>query len=603
MRVATCLGGLLTGLTLFCSMAEATFYCRQGATIDFKCYNYCAGGLNSDPDFDGWGWENNRSCVVRNSRIDPMQTCIARPPGAPEVDLGFAFQTYSKVPLRCQFTNDQSNDLKLLTELPLLEGSCERHYRRLDPQSGKLLNRFKGDAFAEADLIRCGKSIFIYGGYDVKDLSIGLPETLADVLLEGLKNRYGDRLSQLGFFPDPWDNKFPLGLAPSPRHQVPGENGRNIVMTCATCHIGRTAQGKYVVGLPNEKMDVGMFNTMIYYSIYRTDQKKADHLRWPEKVQKLYKEYDQIIGLSPEATCGPLENKPSDYRTCMKEALASDHRPQMIKLLDQINGSVDADEFFAAQGLYRPSVNELESFASGTPGSYNPIYPSYSVRDRQVLWTPGPIWRLGFYPSHDGARDAGSIFQFNSVEDFVKSATYATFSDPRALSDVFSDPVASYVRTLTEPRNPNPPPADQVELGRVLFQQYCVSCHNGVDGETTRRVEIAQIGAPETFRSIFLNYKASNPAAQKRFDFINAIYDMDNEQNEIHSRKLRGIWSRNLLMLNGAVKGLEGAFCLDVDRPTIPDRHQAYSDASHLDLCHDYRDEHKRALIAFLRSW
>jgi len=34
-------------------------------------YPYCNNGSASDPDGDGWGWENNRSCVVRGSRADP----------------------------------------------------------------------------------------------------------------------------------------------------------------------------------------------------------------------------------------------------------------------------------------------------------------------------------------------------------------------------------------------------------------------------------------------------------------------------------------------------------------------------------------------------
>ncbi|MEV6204500.1 cellulase family glycosylhydrolase [Streptomyces sp. NPDC051771] len=33
-------------------------------------YPYCANGTASDPDGDGWGWENNRSCVVRGSSAD-----------------------------------------------------------------------------------------------------------------------------------------------------------------------------------------------------------------------------------------------------------------------------------------------------------------------------------------------------------------------------------------------------------------------------------------------------------------------------------------------------------------------------------------------------
>ncbi|MFD9342407.1 carbohydrate-binding domain-containing protein [Streptomyces sp. NPDC060049] len=31
---------------------------------------YCVDGSADDPDRDGWGWENNRSCVVRGSSAD-----------------------------------------------------------------------------------------------------------------------------------------------------------------------------------------------------------------------------------------------------------------------------------------------------------------------------------------------------------------------------------------------------------------------------------------------------------------------------------------------------------------------------------------------------
>ena len=40
-------------------------------------YPYCANGASSDPDGDGWGWENNASCVVRNGRADSAGTGVA----------------------------------------------------------------------------------------------------------------------------------------------------------------------------------------------------------------------------------------------------------------------------------------------------------------------------------------------------------------------------------------------------------------------------------------------------------------------------------------------------------------------------------------------
>ena len=577
--------------------------CKKGALIDGTCYSFCQNGLRSDPDFDGFGWEDGKTCLVRNSARDPLRSCIGRHQHAPEVDIGYAFSTYSPVPVLCQLTTDQDRDLLKVAEYPLLKGSCERHYQRLDPRTGKLSDRFKRDIKAHADLLRCGKMVFIYGGYEIKDMSIGMPENLVDVLLSGLKPDAGDRLENVGFFKDPFSDKFPLGLSPSPREQDPtDEEGRKIVMSCATCHLGKTPDGRFVVGMPNEKMDIGRFNNMIYYALYRADQKQKDPTRWPEKVQEVYHTFDQIVGLPPEQQCEHLEEDPPTYRVCMAKAEKEDKRPELVKMLDVVRTTMDADEFFQSQGMYLPSVNEMLSFVSKTPGSYNPIYPSFSVTDRQVLWTPGPIWEMTYFPIAENKKAAGSIFEFDSLEAFVKSATYATYSDPRVVSDFFSDPVVSYLRTLYAPKNYEKEPEALVQQGKQVFQASCVSCHNGPDGETTERVELAEIGAPETFRNIFLDYTAPNPPAQERFDFMNSRWNVGREQIAIHSRKLTGIWSRNLFMLNGAVHGLHAVFCLGTDRPKIADRHHPYSDASHLDLCEDYTVAEKKALISYLKT-
>ncbi|OKI19884.1 cellulase family glycosylhydrolase [Streptomyces sp. CB03911] len=53
------------------------------ATTAPNGYPYCAGG-SSDPDGDGWGWENSRSCVVRGSAADtPSPSATTAPNGYP----------------------------------------------------------------------------------------------------------------------------------------------------------------------------------------------------------------------------------------------------------------------------------------------------------------------------------------------------------------------------------------------------------------------------------------------------------------------------------------------------------------------------------------
>ncbi len=46
-----------------------------GTTRDGKCITYCPNGSANDPDRDGWGWANNATCIVRESRQDTRQPC------------------------------------------------------------------------------------------------------------------------------------------------------------------------------------------------------------------------------------------------------------------------------------------------------------------------------------------------------------------------------------------------------------------------------------------------------------------------------------------------------------------------------------------------
>ncbi|KIQ61562.1 hypothetical protein TR51_19630 [Kitasatospora griseola] len=54
-------------------LASALFGLAPAAHADTASngYPYCVNGSASDPDGDGWGWENNASCVVRGSKADP----------------------------------------------------------------------------------------------------------------------------------------------------------------------------------------------------------------------------------------------------------------------------------------------------------------------------------------------------------------------------------------------------------------------------------------------------------------------------------------------------------------------------------------------------
>ena len=54
-----------------------------GADQASNGYPYCADGGATDPDGDGWGWENERSCVVRGSGADPGPAAAGAPAACP----------------------------------------------------------------------------------------------------------------------------------------------------------------------------------------------------------------------------------------------------------------------------------------------------------------------------------------------------------------------------------------------------------------------------------------------------------------------------------------------------------------------------------------
>lgn len=595
-----------TELSSSVAFAQAGEACDNGALISNVCYDYCPSGLEDDPDHDGWGYASDRSCVVRNSSIDPLVNCLPRDPESQPVDIGYAFARYEKKLLECQYTYDVGTSIKQVTEYPLLEGSCGRHYARLDPTTQKLKNEFLNDRRAISDLLKCGKLIFFYGGYEVSDLSIGMPEALVDVVLESMEPRVGKKLSKLGFFEDPWDDKFPLGISPSPRVQPnPDElQGRDLVLSCAACHVGQTKTGNFHVGMANENIDIGALNKYLYFALYRADQNK-DSGRWPEKVRKQYDEINLEVGLDPELVCDPLlEDNLEKYYACIEEKEPFDKRPKMVKALDIIYLNGNSEEFLKEQGITLPSTNELLSFDSNTPGVYNPVYPSMTITDRQVLWSAGPIWRLKYYQDeHADKHRLGSILQFKTLEDFVQAANFATFSDPSAFSPKFSDPIASYVRSFVAPKIAKSENNAVYEEGVKIFRENCFTCHDGVDGETTDRYPIDEMGAPTTYIDLFLNYQSINEKVQARFDELDSRFQMDRPMRDIASRKLRGIGERSLFFVNGSVKSLEEAFCLSGPRVGSMDRNDAMSKASHMDLCNDYSELEKTALIEFLNHW
>ncbi|RYZ81821.1 MAG: hypothetical protein EOP04_23255, partial [Proteobacteria bacterium] len=106
-------------------------------------------------------------------------------------------------------------------------------------------DRYRAGQTDEETKLRCGKFMFFYDALGVP----GLPKGLIDLLRKNAPNTVGKSLEKLGLHKDPYSpDALPVGFVSGPK-QKGGYVG--YTPTCATCHMGQTPDGRYVVGQPN----------------------------------------------------------------------------------------------------------------------------------------------------------------------------------------------------------------------------------------------------------------------------------------------------------------------------------------------------------------
>lgn len=134
---------------------------------------------------------------------------------------------------------DQSRELEDILEHGELSGAdCERY--------------FGGEDDRETSL-RCGKWMFFYANIDVP----GSPAALLDLVRESAPQTVGRSLEKLGLFPDPYsETGLPVGMTEGPEM---ASGIATYTLTCGSCHFGKTTDGRYVVGSPNQDFAFGRY--------------------------------------------------------------------------------------------------------------------------------------------------------------------------------------------------------------------------------------------------------------------------------------------------------------------------------------------------------
>ncbi len=466
----------------------------------------------------------------------------------PSADVGTPFvPPVETAPDQAGLTNVGTN-LTAVLEGGKLAGACDAWFAT------------KGQGTLKQKLL-CGKAMFFYESFG----TYGIPQVMADFMIQKLPESVGPGMEKFGLYADPTSAKqLPLGLAPGAN--LPDTTVPSYTFTCASCHFGKTPDGRYAVGQANHDYDYG--RQILAFNLFA----------------KL------ATGLEP----------------------ASQHNAKAVAAIQPLIDEYKANPFLAFEfGL---ALLQLTSALSAVP-AFSPAdeaaYASWKPGTQDFLMTPvvvddgvhtvSKIISLFNLPTTAQIESGGMTHAMlgwtgvaGSLVNFLRG--FAALGAGNAdWPDEKLEPLKAYLESLSAPENPNPPPAAQVSQGAQLFvDKGCVTCHDGPAYSGTRVYSYAEIGTDAAMGAWLDPDWDGEPMPNP------ILMAGDQITNGIKSPRLRGLWTAKLLLHNGSVNSLEELFCLGSDRPTVVA--PVFSDGGHMMTCDGLTNSEKTALIAYLRT-
>jgi len=458
------------------------------------------------------------------------------PDGGAAVDAGQAPRRWP--PATTSFTHDVDVDLAAVLETQALKGACQA---------------VDAGATDDATVLRCGKWMFFYETFG----TVGVPAGLLEFAQKHYATTfYGAGFSQLGFIADPADTKgMPIGLAPTT-----GKLGSitTRAFTCAACHFGQLADGRFAVGYGNGKLDYGTFlaslGAPLSLSFNENDPKVAPELRMrlasavaAAKLKSGYTAEAGLLGLS----------------------------------------------LLGAGSTGSTTVEEQERFLALKPGTMDfltkPLIDDgiWTVSRILSLWNlPDEAQRQAAHMPHEMLSWNGGVKRtMDFLEGFVAIGVGTTWTTQRLL------PLERYLRSL---RAPAPlTPAGEIETGATLFvEKGCLTCHSGPSGEGVRVFTFTEMGTDDAYANIYNPGDAGTPCC-------GLGNDPSNVTRGVKASRLAGLFAARRLLHNGSVAGLDELFCLS---PRDPTTIIAQTSKGHAMTCEGLSVDEKQALIRYLNS-
>lgn len=444
-------------------------------------------------------------------------------------------------------TVDQSSDIKAVLEFgSLSQSDCDRYHA--------------GQTDKETTL-RCGKYLFLFDSLGFP----GLPQGLVDVLRNNAPKTVGKSFQSFGMKENPYSpNQLPVGLHPGLE-----EVGfaKTYTITCAACHFGQVADGRYVVGQANHQLDFAKLTLSVALAPQLAPNPKK---KLPPHVEKLTRPiWDEFFtGFNGLKVIG-----------------------EIIKLLPNV----------IASGKQPITDAAADYLASAPPGVLDPLaspgYEDFVTSPQRILSVYGidPEGMSAAGSSH-GLMLTSAGGTFDLTEIFLAQAKIAEALGGKNYFDMYGPeyykPLEAYILHLKAPKNLAKLDPIKIEAGERLFQSNCVSCHNGPDYSGTRIFDLAEIGTDPN-QQWFMDSDKDGKA-------IGGLLKDSEMTGGVKVQRLSGIWSYGRLLHNGSLSSLEELFCLENPRPESIG--EGMSTKGHEMTCNDFSKDQKLDLLEFIKS-
>lgn len=442
---------------------------------------------------------------------------------------------------------NQSSDLAAVLEHGTLGDACPAY--RAQPDNRELL-------------LKCGKYMFFYEGFNTP----GVPLPLLTTLINNLPEHVGPGFSKLGFIADPYSTEqLPLGFGKT--FSYGSVEAR--AFTCAACHFGQAEDGSYVVGLGNHRLDYGttlldmMIVPTVATGLEAADKYEAgviarlqptlDWIATHDKAPALLA--DMItIGLGMSQSANPL----------------SDIRPDTPRLWT----------------LWQPGV--LDFFTSPFPE--DDFHIPIRIPSLWEIPTAQDVAELGLPHAMLSAAGGG-----DSLWSFMRGFIATSKGEVDDWDDDALRPIVEYIYSLQHPRNSATLPRELVARGADVFASAgCANCHNGKAYGGSRLFSFEEIGTDTTLRHF------ADPDLDGNLCCELQLLGASEVTHALKAPHLTGIWAHRVFLHNGSVASLEELLCYDGPRPA-PSLEQGMRNSGHEFGC-ALATADKDALLAFLRS-